>query len=431
MERSLERFNLTGKTTVVLGANRGLGRQMVLASAEAGADLPVASRSRTPLETEQIRALYRISKARVLVLTRALALEWAEYKINVNAIGPGYFETEPTAPLLADEVWQRRLLGKIPPEEDRPAGGPRRDHGLFGLPGLGLCDGPDLLHRREVPRQGDGAMKKLEYFDFSGKVAVLTGGAGVLCSAMAKAFGECGARVVILDIAEEAAARVVHELREKGIDSLAIRTDVLSKEDLERAVERTLEAFGRVDILINGAGGNRPEATTSPEVSFFELPEDAVRWVFDLNFLGTFWASQVFGRLIAEQGEGAIINISSMNAYRPLTSVPAYSAAKAAVSNFTQWLAVYMSHNYSDKIRVNAIAPGFFLTEQNRYLLIDEESGELTPRGRAIIEHTPMGRFGEPEDLVGVVLWLASPGAEFVHGVVIPIDGGISAYSGV
>jgi NAD(P)-dependent dehydrogenase (short-subunit alcohol dehydrogenase family) len=271
---------------------------------------------------------------------------------------------------------------------------------------------------------------KERYYDLSGKVAVLTGGAGVLCSAMARGFGACGAKVVILDIIEEAAVKLAEELRKEGVESLAFRTDVLNKKDLERAAEKTLEAFGRVDILINGAGGNRPEATTSPELSFFDLPEEAVKWVFDLNFLSAFLTSQVFGKIIAAQGEGVIINISSMNAYRPLTGVPAYAAAKAAVSNFTQWLAVHMSHHYSKRIRVNAIAPGFFLTAQNRYLLIDER-GELTPRGRAIIEHTPMGRFGEPEDLVGAVLWLASSQAAFVHGAVIPIDGGFSAYSGV
>lgn len=274
-------------------------------------------------------------------------------------------------------------------------------------------------------------MKWADCYDLSGKVAVLTGGAGVLCSTIARALGDCGAQIVILDIAEEAANKLSGELKEKGIDCLAIRTDVLDKEDLKRAAEKTMETFGRVDILINGAGGNRPEATTGPNISFFDLPEDAVKWVFDLNFLSTFLASQIFGKLIAERGEGVIINISSMNAFRPLTRVPAYAAAKAAVSNFTQWLAVYMSHNYSDKIRVNAIAPGFFMTEQNRFLLIDEKSGDLTQRGKTIIDHTPMGRFGDPEDLMGVVLWLASPGASFVHGAVIPIDGGFSAFSGV
>jgi NAD(P)-dependent dehydrogenase (short-subunit alcohol dehydrogenase family) len=189
--------------------------------------------------------------------------------------------------------------------------------------------------------------------------------------------------------------------------------------------------IGRVDILINGAGGNKKQATTGSDLSFFDLPSDAVQWVFNLNFIGTLLPSQVFGRIFAERGEGVILNISSMNALRPLTKVPAYSAAKAAVSNFTQWLAVHMSQEYSNKIRVNAIAPGFFLTEQNRFLLTDEATGELSPRGKTIIDHTPMGRFGDPEDLTSTVLWLLSPGAAFVHGVVVPVDGGFSVFSGV
>jgi NAD(P)-dependent dehydrogenase (short-subunit alcohol dehydrogenase family) len=205
---------------------------------------------------------------------------------------------------------------------------------------------------------------------------------------------------------------------------------VLDRGDLERAADETVKAFGRVDFLINGAGGNHPKATTSAEVPFFELPEDAVRFVFDLNFMGTFLASQVFGRVMAERKEGVILNIASMNALRPLTRIPAYSAAKAAVANFTQWLAVHMAQEYSPKIRVVSIAPGFFLTEQNRFLLLDER-GELTERGKKIIDHTPMGRFGAPEDLIGAVVWLLSPAASFVTGVVIPIDGGFSAYSGV
>jgi len=192
-----------------------------------------------------------------------------------------------------------------------------------------------------------------------------------------------------------------------------------------------LGQFGRVDILINGAGGNRKRATTSPDLAFFDLPADAIQWVFSLNFIGTLLPSQVFGRLMAEQEHGVILNVSSMNAFRPLTRIPAYSAAKAAVSNFTQWLAVHMAQEYSPRIRVNAIAPGFFLTEQNRFLLTDEQTGELTLRGKTIIAHTPMGHFGDPEDLIGTVLWLLSPGAKFVTGIVVPVDGGFSAFSGV
>lgn len=264
-----------------------------------------------------------------------------------------------------------------------------------------------------------------------GKVVVLTGGAGVLCSCMAQGLGRAGAKPVILDINQEAIDRLMADLTSEGVEALGLRTDVLRKEELELAAEKVMEAFGRVDVLINGAGGNRPEATTGPDLPFFDLPKDAVQWVFNLNFLSAFLSSQVFGRIMMEQGEGIILNISSMNAFRPLTRIPAYSAAKAGVSNFTQWLAVHMAQEYSPKIRVNAIAPGFFLTIQNRFLLIDEETGELTPRGRTIIDHTPMGRFGDPEDLLGTALWLLSPASAFVTGIVVPVDGGFSAFSGV
>lgn len=267
-------------------------------------------------------------------------------------------------------------------------------------------------------------------YGLSGKVAVITGGAGVLCSEIARCLAEHGVKLAILGRTEEAIRQVASELEAKGAKAIAVKADVLSKQELEGAAKQILKRFGRVDILINGVGGNQAQATTSPELSFFDLPEEAIRYVFDLNFFGTFLASQVFGKIMAEQGEGVILNISSLSTFRPLTRIPAYSAAKAAVSNFTQWLAVHMSQNYSKKIRVNAIAPGFFLTKQNRYLLLDEK-GQLTERGRRILDHTPMGRFGEPKDLLGTVLWLVSPMSEFVHGVIIPIDGGFSAYSGV
>ena len=268
-------------------------------------------------------------------------------------------------------------------------------------------------------------------FQLTDRVAAITGGGGVLCGTMARALGKNGVRVAVLDLNGEAAERVAADVRAAGGEAIAVVVDVLDRDSIETAAQQVVDAFGRVDILINGAGGNKKQATTSPELSFFDLPADAVRWVFDLNFLGTLLPCQVFGKLMAERGEGCILNISSMNAFRPLTRIPAYSAAKAAVSNFTQWLAVHMAQEYSPRIRVNAIAPGFFLTEQNRFLLTDEATGELTPRGRTIIDHTPMGRFGEPEDLVGTVLWLLSPGAAFVHGVVVPVDGGFSAFSGV
>ena len=206
---------------------------------------------------------------------------------------------------------------------------------------------------------------------------------------------------------------------------------MLDNGSCQAAAEKTEAELGHVEVLVNGAGGNKREATTSEELAFFDLPAEAVRFVFDLNFLGTFLPTQVVGRGMAERDRGTILNISSMNASRPLTRIPAYSAAKAAVSNFTQWLAVHMCQCYSKRIRVNAIAPGFFLTEQNRFLLTDRETGDLTPRGRTILEHTPMGRFGDPEDLVGAVVWLVSAEARFVTGVVVPIDGGFSAFSGV
>jgi NAD(P)-dependent dehydrogenase (short-subunit alcohol dehydrogenase family) len=270
-----------------------------------------------------------------------------------------------------------------------------------------------------------------DLFSVEGKVIVLTGGAGVLCSHMARGLGRAGAKPVILDINQEAIDRLMADLNAEGVEALGLRTNVLRKKELEAAADKVIDSFGRVDVLINGAGGNKEQATTSPDFSFFDLPEDAVQWVFNLNFLSAFLSSQVFGRIMVEQEEGIILNISSMNAFRPLTRIPAYSAAKAAVSNFTQWLAVHMAQEYSPRIRVNALAPGFFLTQQNRYLLIEEKTGELTERGRIIMAHTPMGRFGEPEDLLGAILWLLSPGSDFVNGIVVPIDGGFSAFSGV
>ena len=271
----------------------------------------------------------------------------------------------------------------------------------------------------------------IEQFDLRDQVAVVTGGGGVLCGAISRALGRAGVQVAVLNRSPESACRVADDIVAAGGQAIPVQCDVLDQAALDAARDRVHATFGRVDILINGVGGNRPEATATPDVSFFDLPAPALRGVLDLNLMGVLLPCQVFGRSIAEQGEGSILNISSMSAFRPLTRVSAYSAAKAAVSNFTQWLATYMSQTYSPRIRVNAIAPGFFLTKQNRYLLIDEQSGELTPRGRQILDHTPMGRFGAPDDLIGTVLWLLSPGARFVHGIVVPVDGGFSAYSGV
>ncbi len=264
----------------------------------------------------------------------------------------------------------------------------------------------------------------------SGRVTVITGGGGVLCSALAAGLARDGVKAVVLDLAQDKAEATVERVCQAGSTGLAVKANVLVRHDLERALAKTLSTFGRVDFLVNGAGGNHPQATTSPEQSLFELSEGGVRFVFDLNFMGTFLACQVFGKAMAEQGEGTILNIVSMNALRPLTRIPAYSAAKAAVANFTQWLAVHMAQEYSPRIRVAGLAPGFFLTEQNRFLLQDAQ-GNLTPRGKQIVDHTPLGRFGEPEDLVGAVRWLFSPEAAFVTGIVLPVDGGFSAYSGV
>jgi NAD(P)-dependent dehydrogenase (short-subunit alcohol dehydrogenase family) len=269
-------------------------------------------------------------------------------------------------------------------------------------------------------------------YDFTGRTVLITGGAGGLGAGIAHALLECHANVVILNRDREKGRKALDGFPKKTKGrALYVIGDVLKATTLREARETISSEFGAVDILINAAGGNHPSATTSDQLSFFDLPQDALQHVGDLNLLGTILPCQVFGRDMAERGEGVILNVSSMNAFRPLTRIPAYSAAKAGVSNFTQWLAVHMAKNYSPRIRVNAIAPGFFLTEMNRFLLMDEHSGEPNARGRAIIDHTPMNRFGNPEDLLGATLWLISPAASFVTGVVIPIDGGFSAFSGV
>ena len=268
-------------------------------------------------------------------------------------------------------------------------------------------------------------------FDVRGRTAVITGGSGHFGRAMALALAQAGVQVAILGRHAETAKTVAEAIQAEGGSALGIACDVLSRASLEQSREQVTSAFGPVDILINAAGGNSPAATTSTEQSFFDLDAEAANRVTDLNFAGTFQSCQVFGRGMADRGQGCIVNVTSMSALRPLTRVPAYGAAKAAVANFTQWLAVYMAQEYSPLIRVNAMAPGFFLTEQNRYLMVDAQSGAITPRGQTIIDHTPMGRLGAPEDLLGTLLWLVSPASAFVTGVVIPIDGGFSSFSGV
>ena len=276
-----------------------------------------------------------------------------------------------------------------------------------------------------------GSAQGLGVFDIREKVVVVTGGSGVLGSAVCQGLGRAGARVAVMGRHQQRVEQTVQRVQEAGGEALPLIGDVLRREDVEAACEAVLDCWGQVDALLNFAGGNRSDATVTPERSFFDLPEEALRATLDLNLMGTIIPVQVFGKVMTDQGEGVIINISSMAAMRPLTRVVAYGAAKAALNNFTQWLAVYMAREYSPRIRVNAIAPGFFLTRQNQYLLIDEQTGELTPRGQAIIDHTPMGRFGDPEDLIGTIIWLVSDASAFVTGVVIPVDGGFSAFSGV
>jgi NAD(P)-dependent dehydrogenase (short-subunit alcohol dehydrogenase family) len=270
-----------------------------------------------------------------------------------------------------------------------------------------------------------------DMFSVQDKCVVITGGAGILCGAIAEDLAAAGAKVCIADYDEKRAKELADKLESQGYFALPLRINVLDKKEVQEAFSCAKETMGRIDVLINGAGGNKKEATTSEQLPFFDLPEGALRSVFELNFLGTFLPCQVFGRYFAQEKKGIILNISSMSAFSPLTKVVGYSAAKAAVSNFTEWLAVHMCQNYSSDIRVNAIAPGFFLTEQNRYLLTDEKTGALTPRGQTILAHTPMGRFGSPEDLCGTVRWLISDASRFVTGVVVPIDGGFNAFSGV
>jgi NAD(P)-dependent dehydrogenase (short-subunit alcohol dehydrogenase family) len=267
-------------------------------------------------------------------------------------------------------------------------------------------------------------------FGLESKVAVVTGGAGMLCSEISKALSDSGAKVAILDLFEEKAKDMAEIINKSGGEAFGVGVDVLNKESIEKAAEAVITKWGRVDILVNGAGGNKPQATTGEKLSFFDLPQDAVQWVFNLNLMGTIMPSQVFGRYMANQKGGCILNISSMAAFTPLTKTVAYSAAKAGISNFTQWLAVHLSQEYSPEIRVNAIAPGFLLTQQNRFLLTNED-GSSTERGKKILGNTPMGRYGEPNELTGAVVYLCSDAASFVTGVVLPIDGGFSAFSGV
>lgn len=267
-------------------------------------------------------------------------------------------------------------------------------------------------------------------FDIRGQVAVITGAGGVICGVMAREMAKKGVKVALLDLFVENAQKIADEICADGGEAIAVKANVLDKADLEAARETVLAKFGKVDILINGAGGNKKQATVSPELDFFHLDVDAFKWVFDLNVTGAVLTTMVFGELLAKQKSGNVINIASMATYHPLTNTVAYCGAKAAVANFTEWMATHFNKNYSTNIRVNAIAPGFLLTTQNKFLM-QKEDGTPTDRGERVLAKTPMGRYGDPVEMAGPVIWLCSEAASFVNGAVIPVDGGFSAYWGI
>lgn len=271
-----------------------------------------------------------------------------------------------------------------------------------------------------------------QIFNLKGKTAIITGGGGILGGTIAKGLGFAGAKVILTDIFEDKAKLEAKKLSELGIVTDSCLMDAFSKESITRCTDIVEEKHGKIDILVNTAGGNMKGATVSDETDFFDLSQEALEKVVGLNlFAGAIYPCQVIGKRMAKsKGSASIINISSMSAFKPLTKVVGYSAAKAAVSNFTQWLSVYMAKDLKSNVRVNAIAPGFFLTEQNRYLMT-KEGGSLTDRGELVISNTPMGKFGKPDDLIGAAVWLASDASSFVTGVVLPIDGGYSAFGGV
>ncbi|MEX2501346.1 MAG: SDR family oxidoreductase [Trueperaceae bacterium] len=267
-------------------------------------------------------------------------------------------------------------------------------------------------------------------FRLDGKVCVLTGGTGVLGTVMAHGLGAAGARVAVLGRRAERAEEVAASVRGIGGEALATPADVLDVASLEEVRERVMSEWGRIDLLVNGAGGNQPGATLSPDQSLPDLQPEAMRGVMDLNFFGTFLPTQAFAPVMIERGAGAIVNVSSMASMLAVTRVAGYSAAKAAVDNLTRWLATTLAKQHGEGLRVNAIAPGFFVAEQNRALLLNDD-GSLTERGQLIVHNTPMGRFGEPDELLGALLWLLSDASRFVTGTVVPIDGGFSVFSGV
>lgn len=267
-------------------------------------------------------------------------------------------------------------------------------------------------------------------FDISGQVAVITGAGGIICGTLAKEMAKKGVKVALLDLFFESAQNITDEIIASGGDAIAIKADVLDRASLEAAREKVIEKYGKIDILVNGAGGNKPQATTTKDLDFFHLDLDAFKWVFDLNVTGAVLTTMVFGEVMAKQKSGNVINIASMSSYHPLTNTVAYCGAKAAVANFTEWMATHFNQNYSDNIRVNAIAPGFLLTNQNRYLLTNED-GSATDRGQRVLAKTPMKRYGEPVEMAGPVMFLCSEAASFINGAVLPVDGGFSSYWGV
>lgn len=267
-------------------------------------------------------------------------------------------------------------------------------------------------------------------FSVDGKVVVITGGSGTICSAIGRGMAEAGAKIVLINRRQANGQAVADQIIAAGGDAIALSADVLDKPSLTLALEAVLKKYGKVDVLINGAGGNHPDATINKDHDFFELDSEAFKNVLNLNVTGAFLASQVFGEKMAKRGEGVIINIGSMTSYLPLTNVVAYSAAKAATLSFTQWLATHFNLNYSTRIRVNAIAPGFLIGEQNRALLQNPD-GTPTLRGEKILAKTPMQRYADPDEMVGAVIFLCSEAASFINGVCLPIDGGFSSYWGV
>ncbi|MBE7026883.1 MAG: SDR family oxidoreductase [Ruminococcaceae bacterium] len=267
-------------------------------------------------------------------------------------------------------------------------------------------------------------------FDISGQVAAITGAGGIICGCLAKEMAKKGVKVALLDLFVDNAQKIADEIVADGGDAIAVKADVLSRESLEAARDEIIAKYGKIDILVNGAGGNKPQATVSKDKDFFNLDLDAFKWVFDLNVTGAVLTTMVFGELLAKQGYGNVINIASMSSYHPLTNTVAYCGAKAAVANFTEWMATHFNQNYSNNIRVNAIAPGFLLTNQNRYLLTNED-GSATDRGQRVLAKTPMNRYGEPVEMAGPVIFLCSEAASFINGAVLPVDGGFSSYWGV